>query len=454
MPIANYEQAAITEKRKLLTNPKISEKNKENLKRFFDTYNVKPATMAKFCRHISEFVETFEDVEELMDEYLISESKENNSIKREARDKVNKFFASIREKNYSPSTIATCINVINRFAKWLNDDEKPYSFKDIKNFKKDKQKRDLSREDMFTPEDRDKLVEHASTNQFKAIIASQLEGGFRPSEFVDLKYGDIHATDADGIVRVKVQEGKTGSRDVCLYYAAPYLLQWLEEHPTKKKEDYLWITEHPKQSKKKGNHNINYTNAGIVKRIKRLCQTLEINKPTDLYNLRHSACFISKLENMSPEFAANNFGHTIHYYDQVYGRLAGTDRVKQLSRHVSKMKEEEEKHIVCPICKHINPPKTEYCKRCTRPVSLKLALEANERMKQMEEQLNEVQKFIKVLEDNKLMTKIGAELQVQGTTGHDLNKKGNKVNYKDVVSHDEYRKELVRKHFEDYEEIN
>ena len=68
---------------------------------------------------------------------------------------------------------------------------KPKGFKDIKGIPKIKQKRKLNPEDMVTWEDGEKLINSTNSMQLKAVLATQLDGGFRPSEFIDLKYGDI-----------------------------------------------------------------------------------------------------------------------------------------------------------------------------------------------------------------------------------------------------------------------
>ena len=52
MPIRDYENGAIKYKTDLLTNPDISKENKKELNRFFAIYEVRPATLMKFCRNI------------------------------------------------------------------------------------------------------------------------------------------------------------------------------------------------------------------------------------------------------------------------------------------------------------------------------------------------------------------------------------------------------------------
>lgn len=392
MPIIEYDKESTRAEQFLLNNKKISRTNKNHVKRFLLAYNVKPARKAIFCKQIKHYIERFKDVSAFSDENL-------GNKKSQRRDEINQFFKEIRNtkksngENISKAYFETILNVTLSFAKWLNDDLKPYAFKDIKSTKKD-QLRNLSRSDMIEPEERDLLIKRARGTQLKAIIALQLDAGLRPSEFIDLKIEDIGNPKGE-IINIEIKDGKTGSRDVQIYYSVPHILRWIEEHPTGNPKDPLWIVEQPwKSSRQRNKEELLPANMKtIVERIKNLFKELGIKKPSDFYNLRHSAVFLSKLENTPAELAATKFGHSITYYQKVYGRLTSEDRIEQFRKHHNK-KPDEEQTITCPKCNFINPPKTKVCKKCSSPLTLKDALQYKSELDHLKKRMAVIEKLM------------------------------------------------------------
>ncbi len=172
--------------------------------------------------------------------------------------------------------------------------------------------------------------------QMKAVILTQLDGGFRPSELIDLNYGDIEIK-KDFII-CNVKDGKTGSRTVILFRGVPYLVRWLQNHPTKKSNDPLWVSERDNITR--------YNYAALIKRVKDIGFKSRINipsdekrgikeiinKPLDFYNLRHSACLIAKLDNIPLEEAAKKFGHSVEFFTNTYGRMDTSGSIARLGK--------------------------------------------------------------------------------------------------------------------------
>jgi len=283
--------------------------------------------------------------------------------------------------------------------RWLNNGEKPEGFKDIKGIPKKKQIRKLRPDDMLVWEDGLKLISTTNNIQLKAIIATQLDGGFRPSEFVDLNYGDVIIKKEFNIVRIN--DGKTGSRNVILWRAIPYLVRWLQNHPTKKRNDPLWLQETKNHEKV-----TRYGYFAIQKRIKLLAEKIKFDKPLDFYNLRHSACTISKMDNVPEELAAAKFGHSMDYYVKTYGRLSTEDILQRYSNHygVTVKNREPQKNIVCSRCEFVNIPNAEVCEKCGAALSVTKALEIQDENKNLKEdisnlkeQLNKINSFMNQL---------------------------------------------------------
>lgn len=236
MPIINYEAAAEVAEKTFFKNKKISNINKEYTKDFLAKHTVKrglrkghllsPTRKNLVLRHLP---------------FLLSRTKD---LKKDMKNtnKIDNLFQDIRKikiswkgknKNLSDSYYGAIISVSLTFATWLNDGTRPEGFKNIQHLSRESQQRELNPEDMITWQEGEELIKATPSVQFKAIIATQLDGGFRPSEFVDLNFGDVKVK--ENFIIVYVRRGKGGKkRFVTLWRAVPRLLRWVQSHPTKK----------------------------------------------------------------------------------------------------------------------------------------------------------------------------------------------------------------------------
>jgi len=385
MGIVDYEYLAKVSERQLMKNKRISQINKTHLKEFLSAYDVSPARRNIFLKQIGKLLETTLDIKKEM-----TDSKKINSIFEQYR------------LNLSPAYYSTIVSCALRFVRWLNDEDKPEGFKDIKNVSKSKQKRNLKPSDMITWEDGLELIQNAPSIQLKAIIGTQLSTGLRPSEFIDLKYGDIELKRSYLVAYVT---GKTGSRQVIIDKGSPYLSQWLSEHPTKKRNDPLWIMETPKNSHTKRKHFQNkYNYEAIVKRIKTIGERANINKPLDFYNFRHSSAVLMAKWGIPVEIRAKNMGHSIKMHIETYGRLCLDDDLDLFDKAngLNKQEEEHQANNVCKICSTINESGLSHCKKCNSPLSLVVALESErdtkEKLDSLQEQMTKLQDALKVLD--------------------------------------------------------
>lgn len=403
MPIIDYTQKAQTSKKRLFDNPDITDTNKKYVKDFLKAYTVSDARKDVFFTHITFFLERSRDAKKEMKDY----------------QKVNTIFKDIRKfknsegKPLSLSTYATIINTTLLFVKWLNHAMKPLGFKDIKSPKKKLLKRKLKPSDMISWDEGLMIAKELKTIQLKAILMVQLDGGFRPSELIDLTYGDIKKEGR--IITAHVGRSKTGdSRDVFLYKSVPYLMKWLSEHPSKNPKDPLWIMEYHLNSSRKNIKGkiLPYSYPAIRKQIVSAASRANINKPVDFYNLRHSAIVICKNENIGIDIATDRFGHSAEYYLNTYGRLTTKDKQNKFIKHIGEgLDEDNDKKltVTCQICEHINPPNSEVCSKCMNPLTVQKALELkSEKDKEIDKLKSEMQRFKEQMLDmfeKKLKTK-------------------------------------------------
>lgn len=383
MPIVDYVRSAETAYQSILDDPSISRKNKEHAERFDKVYrrHVKPATRAKFWRHIVFFLRKADDVTTLFDD----------------RDKVNDLFARFH-RDLSPGYYATLINCTNRFVRWLNDDIKPKGFKDIKSPKKSLQRRKLTKNDMWEWEDGLKVSEQTRSAQTKAMVMTQLNLGARPSEFIDLRYGDIESKGEFMIIHIR--DGKTGGRDAILYHAVPYLARWMNEHPSKERDAPLWVVENAKNShSKRGDGSYRQGKNGQVipanyrtlkKRMDQMTEKAGLRKKSDFYTLRHSCARLLRLWGVPVEECAKQLGHSVKEFTETYGRLDTADREARHARafgiEVDEQGVELPKPQKCAKCSMINEAGIDYCSRCGAALNVKVALD---RMAQQDEAFEE-----------------------------------------------------------------
>ena len=224
MPIVDYARIARLAEISFFSYEAVSGSNKRLVKKFLEVYDVSPARKAIFLKHIALLLRRTKDIGRDMND----------------RSKTNKVFKQLRS-SVSVSYYSTIVNVSLRFVRWLNDGVKPVGFKDVANVPKSKQRRQLTPNDMVTWEEGLRLIDATNNVMLKALVATQLDGGFRPSEFVDLNYGDVERKGDFAVVRIN--GGKTGVRNVVLWRAVPHLLRWMQSHPTKRKSDPLWVQE-------------------------------------------------------------------------------------------------------------------------------------------------------------------------------------------------------------------
>lgn len=295
-------------------NPKIADDIKTNVRRFLLTYHVSDARKTMFFEKFSLIAQSIDTMQDL-----------------EYRDTVNKLFFDLHRR-FSKATYHTYVSIAIRFMRWVHEGERPRSFCDIKAPGAKYLTRNLKPSDMITWEEGVQLSNWTYSIQFKAQILTQLDGGFRPSEFEALKFGNIRVEE-DAIIAF-VDGGKTGRRVVVLRRCREYLLHWLDVHPSKNPEDPLWVLENPTLSRKAYSEDVIPNDyVSIRNRLNRLAKKHGFKKPVDFYNLRHSSCVLDKLDNLPVDLAAERHGHSVKHFTETYGRLSPGDVVKRYLKH-------------------------------------------------------------------------------------------------------------------------
>lgn len=394
----NYEAKARIALKNLENNTAICAENHEALKRYLKQYDVSPARKAIFAKHITKFLEHFQPVTDLLDYNLHNpDLKILQQNKERARDAINNRFAALKN-SLSPSYLETVVNVSNAFMRWLNDGVKPSCMKDVKSSRSRQTRSSLNSMTHIQPaEERPKMLKAALTVQDKALVALMLEWGMRPEELVHLRYKDVsittkeHVDDAD-LITIQVTTGKTGARPVVYHQAYPYLKAWYDQHPTKEPDSPFF----PNQR----NHKKRVNQEALSRRVKLIGRRAGIDKPCDLYALRHSSGFRAKLENENPEHAAAMLGHTMEYFEKTYGRITEAgDRARQRRASLKSKADDTSKSKVCAFCGHTNDFQADFCGRCQKPLTLTAAKESIDKSTALQQQLDDMNKKILVMQE-------------------------------------------------------
>ena len=213
---------------------------------------------------------------------------------------LKKYFESLKQKGNSPNTIRLHQLLFIQFYNYCLDetDDEKYSIilRKLKRSKVDKVKTEIKTSEILFPEDIKKLINVATLERDRCIVAALFESGMRLGELLSLtrdmvEMKEVHEVDKDGkeTDRIKsyevtfhipnVEGCKTGSRSVVCLEIYGYVQDWLKCNPKKQ-----FIPLHP---------------SGIRKAVKRLFKLAGINKPYNIHAFRHSAITHAAGLNMS-----------------------------------------------------------------------------------------------------------------------------------------------------------
>lgn len=139
---------------------------------------------------------------------------------------------------------------------------------------------------MITWEEAKRMATHPETNtRDAALIAVAWDAGPRSGELHDLTLGDV--TDHELGKSLRIRDGKTGTRDVTITNAVPYLQQWLNIHPATDANGGGGDPEAPLWSKLKTVDDISYRMFRDT--FKNAADRIELQKPNEPTNFRKSS---------------------------------------------------------------------------------------------------------------------------------------------------------------------
>ena len=375
MDIHNYERRLRREE-ELLKKSEINNKNKELILKFKKELRAAGISIPRIVR----YMQTLRTISSIV----------NKPFTEWERDEIIEVLNAIESRNYTVQTKNEFRKGMRKFFKWLNGEEWKH-LKVLRGDKKDNRKPETLTEDEIIA-----MIEAAEHPRDKAFIAVGYEAGLRIGELANLKLKNIIWNERGAKIKVS---GKTGERVIPVVMAAPYLRRWLDIHPLKDPNSYVFCS----LSQRKFGEPLEYQS--LTKIIKTAAKKAGIKKRVHPHILRHSRA--SKLANYLTESQMNQYFGWVQGSDmpRIYVHLSGRD----IDRAVYKMygmEEEEEKQekmkpIKCPRCGHMNAPTDFYCGRCA------LILDEKERLRlEMEEPKVAKEMLNMIMQDPALLEKL------------------------------------------------
>lgn len=231
----------------------------------------------------------------------------------------------------------------------------------------------LQRNDLLTPTDIQAVLATCRNPRDKALVAVLWETGGRIGEVGNLQLKHVtrvqHGFSLDFT-------GKTGQRTPLVVSAAPYLSQWLANHPFRDNPDApLWVHNHYETTPRP----LMYTTIRYL--LQRLFARAHISKPVHPHVFRHGrATYMLAAGLMNESQAKNYFGWTpdstmLATYSHLIDQDANNAILRENNLSPERQHQDILKPVLCPVCQELNNPGTDYCTKCNAVLNLKKAYE-------------------------------------------------------------------------------
>jgi integrase len=339
----DYERKLKGQLRLLKNDPSISEENKKLICKFKDFAFSFGITTGRVVRYMFDL--------RIMAQFL------GKNFEDATKDDIVKLVGKLERSNrFSKSTVRDFKLTLRKFYKWLrNTDEFPEEVRWFKtHIRYDAIK---NPEDMLTEEEVQKMINLCRDPRDKAFISTLYESGCRIGEILPLRINQVKFDQYGALLLVN---GKTGFRRVRVVASAPYLIEWINNHPLKDDQKaFLWVS----RDLKRWTYNSMY---GMLRRI---AKKAKINKKVNPHNYRHSRA--SYLANHLTEAQMNEHFGWVQGSNMplIYVHLSGRDVDNALLKVYGIDNNNERKESIfkpkeCSYCKHINQATNKFCSRC------------------------------------------------------------------------------------------
>jgi len=223
-------------------------------------------------------------------------------------------------------------------------------------------------EELLDEEEISKIIQKCTCLRDKAFVSSLAESGCRIGEIATIKIKNVTFETYGARLHV---DGKTGMRKILVINSAPYLQEWINNHPfSDNRESYLWI---------KDNGEL-FTDSRFSAILKRASKKAGIQKRIYPHLFRHSRATMLA-SSMSEACMKQYLGwgqssKMCGIYIHMNGKATDEAILRANGIEVSKVKQESKmKPIKCKKCKKVNEFTNKFCNICGFPLDEKEAKE-------------------------------------------------------------------------------
>lgn len=200
----------------------------------------------------------------------------NKPLETATYEDILNYVELIKNKELAPTTIHIIESKFIQFYHFCFDETEDIQYnkmlKQLKNLIIDKPKTHIKPQDILLPEDIKKLINVATIERDRCIIAVLFESGMRIGELLALTSSMIHIDDEKQEVTFNVprQQGcKTGERTVVCLEIHNYVQDWMKCNPS---DQFLPMSK-----------------SGVSKAVRLLFEKAGIKKPCNIHMFRHSS---------------------------------------------------------------------------------------------------------------------------------------------------------------------
>ncbi len=300
-----------------------------------------------------------------------------------SRQDIERLVVAVKEEGYTDNTQRDFKKAIKRFYQWsFGEDGQIHDFlKVLKNSNNGDRSRIAKPEPIISKEELKGMVDACNQPRDRALVSLLYDSGCRISEILTLRIEDL-MFDSYGLVLMVA--GKTGPRRVRVVGdSIPYLRSWLEVHPSgRDRSSYVFQG----IERKARGRMMNYPQAAKV--IKSAALRAGIKRSIHPHLFRHTRATL--LAGSVPEAPLELQMGWVHGSGQTrtYVHLSGGDQDRAILKSYGiKVKEDQpvdELPRECARCKTLNTSAATYCKNCWLPFDTRLAIEMEEKEKQIE----------------------------------------------------------------------
>jgi len=286
---------------------------------------------------------------------------------------------------------------LKKFLKWIRGED----WEGLKYIRG--KRRAYKKPDIITKNEIIKLIEAAGHPRDKAMVALLYEGGFRIGELASIRFKDIEFNKFGGKVKVR---GKTGERMVPFVFSESYLKAWMEMHPSRDNESYIFVSIGPTNY----GQPLHYGRLNLI--LKDIVKSAGIKKKITPHTLRHT-----RATHLASKLTESEMCHYLGWQlgsdmPRIYVHLSGRDIDKAIYNKVygletDELNEVDKIHpVICPRCKENCGPTSEFCYRCGMPLKEEKVYEMESNIKKLRDEFIDIStENVEMLKDLKTALK-------------------------------------------------